>query len=434
VPLGILRKATALRRTFLDPDGEHGNNLRSHERVKGADQSAEPNRASEGRHYDGVQWDRVMEILSAVNGVWTVPILRHLASGKSRPADLLAAIVAESEGRLTAKVMFDTLKRLVNYGLVIRRTVASFPRETYYWLSPFGHEILTEVSKLGAPDSRRAEYMGYGQEDPQPPPGVDRTVPNPARIWNYTIGGRDNFAADRQAAAAVLDAMPSLVLSARLFRRFQGDAVRLLLGRGVRQFLDIGTGLPVWGAVHEVAQGEHAESRVVYVDNDPVVMAHARAMLNSTPEGACAFVHADLREPGKILAQAAETLDLAQPTAVILLAVLHFIPDEEDPWGIVRRLMDGIGGTGYLVIGHAGSDIDSDRAIAAASRYNERSPTRVRLRSHAEVERFFMQAGATLLEPGVATLSDWWSRQGIEDDSVPPGVNGHIGIGWRQPR
>ena len=332
-----------------------------------------------------------MEILSTINGVWTVPILRHLASGTSRPADLLAAINAQSEGPLTAKVMFDTLKRLAAYGLVVRRTVAGYPRQTHYWLTARGHEILNEVSKLGAPNSRWPDYMGYGPEDPQPPPGVDPSVPNAARMWNYTIGGKNNFAADRKASAAVLEAMPSLALSARLARRFQADAVRMLLGLGVRQFMDIGTGLPADGAVHEVAQREHPESRVVYVDNDPVVMAHARALLTSTPEGACAFVHADIREPGKILAQAAETLDLTQPTAVIALMVLHFLSDEDDPYETVRRLMDGISGTGYLVIAHAGSDIDTSSSQAAAGKYNERSPTRVRLRSHAEVERFFTE-------------------------------------------
>ena len=381
-------------------------------------------------------------VLSAVAGNWNVLILRHLASGVTRPSDLLDAVnaelraeqdahradeagTAEGEGLLSRKVMFDTLKRLVTQGLAVRRRAAGYPKRTHYYLTPRGREILEAVSKLDPPESRWP--MGSGYADPQPPPGVDPSVPNPARIWNVTIGGKNNFAADREASTAVLRAMPTLEITARLTRRFQADAVRMLTGLGVRQFLDIGTGLPVDGAVHEIAQMSAPESRVVYVDNDPVVMAHARALLTSTPQGRCDFVHADLREPGKILAHAAATLDFTQPVAVIMLMVLHFIPDQDDPAGIIRRLLEEIHATSYLVIGHAASDTDPGAAADAANLYNEKSPTHVRLRSHAEVRRLFSAVGAELLEPGLVTLSDWWP----EDDSVPPGVNGHIGIGRR---
>ena len=149
------------------------------------------------------------------------------------------------------------------------------------------------------------------------------------------MGGKDNFAADREAMRAVLAEMPSLAEATRLIRRFQDDAVRRLVARGVRQFPDIGAGLPVAGAVHETAQRLAPEPRVVHVDNDPLVLVHATALLSSSPEGACAFVNADLREPGKILARAAETLSFGQPVAVVTLMILHFIADGDDPWGIV---------------------------------------------------------------------------------------------------
>jgi DNA-binding HxlR family transcriptional regulator len=422
------------RRTFLYRDNEQTDGRHGRGREEDSSQAAGLRRASGGQDYGGISWRRVADILSAIKGDWTLPILRHLASGTSRPTDLRDAINAKPEDRsLTAKVMYDTLKRLTEHGLVVRREVLGFPPQSHYWLSVRGHEILSEVSKLGAPDSRWPDYMLYGYEDSEPPPDVDTTIPNPARMWNHTIGGKHNWAADREANSAVLTAMPSLALSARLTRRFQADAVRLLLRRGVRQFLDIGTGLPADEAVHEVAQREHPESRVVYVDNDPAVMAHARALLRSAPEGRCAFVHADLRQPEEILARAWATLDPTQPVAVFLLMVLHFIRDEEDPRGIVRRLLDGIDGTSYLVVAHAASDTDPQAARAAASRYNDKSPARVRLRSHAEVEGLFAGAGAELLPPGLVTLSDWWP-EGTQDGSVPPGVNGHIGIGWRPSR
>lgn len=431
------------RRTLLDRENEQTAGLRYQQRSAGDEDFG--SYQADGDGFSGVRWNRVNQVLSAVAGNWNVPILRHLAKGVTRPSDLLDAInvelraeqdalrpgeagAAEGEGLLARKVMFDTLKRLVAQGLAVRRLAAGYPKRTHYYLTLRGREILETVSKLDPPESRWPMRNGYA--DPHPPPGVDTSIPNPARMWNVTIGGKNNFAADREANAAVLRAMPTLEITARLTRRFQADAVRMLIGLGVRQFLDIGTGLPVDGAVHEVAQMPAPESRVVYVDNDPVVMAHARALLTSTPQGRCDFVHADLRESEKIIAHAAGTLDFTQPVAVIMLMVLHFIPDQDDPADIIRRLLDGIHATSYLVMGHAASDTDPSAAADAATRYNEKSPTHVRLRSHAEVERLFSAVGAELLEPGLVTLSDWWP----EDDSVPPGVNGHIGIGRRIPQ
>jgi len=376
-----------------------------------------------------VDWGRVSEVLAVVraNGTWAVPVLLTLASGVSRPGDLLRAINARSGDNLSSKVLLETLGRMAENGLVSRMEVAkAVPRETHYWPTHEGHELLNELSKLAEPAPHSAGWLAAGREDP-PPPGVDVTKPNVARIWNLLCGGKDHFSIDRQAAAAFLQEMPALPEATRLARRFQADAVRRLVADyGVEQFLDIGTGLPVAGAVHETAQWLVPTAKVVYVDNDPQVLAHARALLRSTPEGATAVVEADIREPETILARAAETLDLDRPVGVVMMMVLHFLGDAGDPWHIVQRLMEGIRGDKALIIGHAGADIDP-AARAAADRYNEVSPTPLRLRTHGEVARFLTEAGLGILRPGVVPVARWWP---LETD-LPQDANAHVGIGWR---
>jgi DNA-binding HxlR family transcriptional regulator len=380
----------------------------------------------------GVRWDRIAETLEAVHGRWAVHLLRHLANGVSRPADLLVSVNADASatlGRtLSNKVMFDVLRRLSGLGLVRRAVVAGWPRETHYWLTNSGHGILADVCKIGASDPR---WFPLAAEDPIVPPNVNTAAPSPARVWNYLIGGKDHFAADREVGDVVAQAMPAVPVIARYARRFQADAVDRLLSRGVRQFLDIGTGLPVAGSVHEVAQRSAPESRVVYVDNDPMVLAHARALLTSSPQGACDYIDADLREPGKILARASQTLDLDQPVAVLLLAVLHFIPDDDDPWGIVARLLEGITGDAYLVIGHAANDQNPAEVSEMTRRYNERSPVRLVPRSRPEIARFF--SGTQLLPPGLVSLGSWWPDR-PEDDIPDFDTAGPVGIGWRPGR
>jgi DNA-binding HxlR family transcriptional regulator len=376
-----------------------------------------------GRAVGNVQWDRVEEILAAVNGRWAVTILRHLAAGPSRPADLLQA-VNEGPGKLSHKVMFEVLARLVSTRLVRREEFRVWPRQTQYWLTAEGHEILNEISKLGISDPR---WPSMGQDPPEPPCDIDTTTAHPARIWDAFLGGKDNFAADREAARLATEAMPSLPVLARSGRRFQADVVRRLLRRGVRQFLDIGTGLPAVGSVHEIAGRAAPESRIVYVDNDPLVVTYARALLTSSTEGAYSYIDADLREPGKILAHAAQTLDLARPVAVLLLGVLHFIADADDPWAITARLIDGVAGEAYLVIGHGASDIRPQEAEQMASRYNQRSAAPIRMRSRAEVARFF--SGMQMLEPGLVPLTQW--RPSGSEASPAEGLAGYVGIGWR---
>ena len=231
----------------------------------------------------------------------------------------------------------------------------------------------------------------------------DTSVANPARIWNYWLGGKDNFAADREAAEKVLEVIPSMRLLARLARAQLIDAVRQLAGEfGIRQFLDIGTGLPTASNTHEVAQALAPESRIVYVDNDPVVISHAHALLAGTPEGVTDYLDADLRDPAKILAEAPRVLDFSQPIGVLLIGVLHFIADSDDPYGIVAQLMDAVSSGSYLVIVHGASDIQAE-AVAESSRlYNQMSSVPYTPRSHEQVTRFF--AGLDLVDPGVVPI------------------------------
>jgi S-adenosyl methyltransferase len=258
------------------------------------------------------------------------------------------------------------------------------------------------------------------------PPGVDTSVANSARVWNYWLGGKDNYAVDREAGDHVLTALPIMGVLAREDRAFLGRAVRYLAGEeGIRQFLDIGTGIPTANNTHEVAQAVAPESRIVYVDNDPVVLAHARALLTSSPEGATNYIDADLRDTGKILAAAAETLDFAQPVAVALLAILGHIDDADDPHAVVARLMDAVPSGSYLVISHP---IDTSAEMNEAARvWNERSPTKITPRPQAEIARFF--DGLELLDPGVVQLPDWRPDSVADIGSRSTPVPHYCGVG-----
>ena len=248
------------------------------------------------------------------------------------------------------------------------------------------------------------------------PPKLDTSVAHIARVYDYWLGGKDNFAADRAAGDAALQAYPGLASSVRANRMFLARAVRYLAGEAeIRQFLDIGTGIPTASNTHEVAQGEAPTAKVVYVDNDPVVLTHARALLTSGPEGATAYVDADLRDTGRVLAQAADTLDFSAPLAVMLVSVLHVIPDRDDPAGIVARLTGAAAAGSFLCISHPASDINP-AAAEAASRYNALAGQPARLRDRAEVERLF--DGLELVEPGVVPLPQW--RPGSEFEARTP--------------
>jgi hypothetical protein len=244
---------------------------------------------------------------------------------------------------------------------------------------------------------------------------IDTGVAHPARVYDYWLGGKDNFAADREAAEQVIAVRPQIRADVRANRAFLGRAVRYLAAdAGIRQFLDVGTGLPSADNTHEVAQSVAPESKVVYTDNDPIVLAHARALLTSVPEGITAYADADMRDTGRVLDEARKTLDLDQPTAVMLVAVLHHIPDEDDPYGIVARLVTAVPPGSYLVITHPASDVDTEAVAEVARRYNARVPAGQRRRSHGEVTRFF--DGLELLEPGVVQTTQW--RPAVDGDTA----------------
>ncbi len=270
------------------------------------------------------------------------------------------------------------------------------------------------------------------REAPETGPGAvafDTSVPSPARVWNYWIGGKDNYAADRAAAEAVMAVNPVQPTVARTARRFLVDVVRQLAGQhGVRQFLDIGSGLPTADNTHEVAQRVAPDSRVVYVDNDPVVLAHARALLASAPEGKTDFMLADLRDPETILTQAARTLDLSQPVAIVLIGVLHFIDEDADPYGIVARLMDAVAAGSYLVIGHAASDVRSAEMQEGYRAYNERSPVKITPRNRPQIDR--LVAGLEPVGPGVVMLGQWFEPGQLDGDGAD--LVGYTGI-MRKP-
>ncbi|GIE77354.1 hypothetical protein Aph02nite_33040 [Actinoplanes philippinensis] len=242
---------------------------------------------------------------------------------------------------------------------------------------------------------------------------IDMTKPHPARRYDYWLGGKDNFQADRDAAEAIAAVFPHIRTAARENRAFMQRAVRFLAGEaGVRQFLDIGTGLPTADNVHEVAQRIAPESRIVYVDNDPLVLVHARALLASSPEGATAYIDADARTPEKVLADPAlrETLDFSQPIALLMVALLHFVEDHEDPWSVVRQLVAALPPGSYLVLSHATFDPLDAETIAAMDAVNKNIRPLFSPRPLAEVTRFF--DGLDLLEPGIVSVSDWRPQPG----------------------
>ncbi|MFF4250807.1 SAM-dependent methyltransferase [Streptomyces sp. NPDC001663] len=235
---------------------------------------------------------------------------------------------------------------------------------------------------------------------------IDTTKAHPARVYDVFLGGKDNYPVDRAAAAAALAANPRGYLDVRHNRDFLRRAVGTLAREdGIRQFLDIGTGLPTAENVHQIAQRIIPDSRVVYVDNDPVVLAHARALLTSGPEGRTDYIDADFKNPAHILEQAAKTLDFDQPVALCLVAILHFVEDEE-AYPIVRELVDSLPAGSRLVLSHLTEDLNPENIRAVQRTYTERGFTFV-LRSRAEVERFFAESALELAEPGVVPAHHW---------------------------
>jgi SAM-dependent methyltransferase len=267
--------------------------------------------------------------------------------------------------------------------------------------------------------------VGYAEQGPS---GVDITRPHPARRYNYWLDGKDNFAADRASAAEVEKGFPTVRTSARENRRFLKRVItHLAEQRGIRQFLDIGAGLPAADNVHEVAQAVDPRSRIVYVDNDPIVLAHARVLLRGIHEGDTAYIEADVREPSAILSAPAlrDTLDLDRPVALTLLAIMHFVPDEDGPYELVRQLREALAPGSFVAISQATHDHLTPEEIAESARRNARSGVRFRARSAEEFARFF--AGLELEPPGITSVVDWGApvarpRSLVTDTSMLGGV------------
>ena len=267
--------------------------------------------------------------------------------------------------------------------------------------------------------------------DGTPPPGhdaamsIDTTVAHVARVYDYWLGGKDNFAADRRAGDQAIQAYPDIVRSVRANRAFLARTVRYLAKEaGIRQFLDIGTGIPTANNTHEVAQSAVRGCRVVYVDNDPVVLTHARALLVSGDQGLTSYVDADLRDTERILDQAALTLDFSEPTAIMLMAILQHIDDAEDPLAIVGKLLAAVPPGSYLAISHPAADIEPERMALMAERLNRLMAEKVTFRNRAQVDRFF--EGLELVEPGMVRVQQWRPDTEIEARS-PAALWGGVG-------
>jgi len=256
------------------------------------------------------------------------------------------------------------------------------------------------------------------------PSDLDTSVPHIARVYDYWLGGKDNFAVDREAAEQVIEAYPGILRDVRAQRAFLSNAVSYLAGvAGIRQFLDIGTGIPTANNTHEVAQAVEPGCRVVYVDNDPMVLTHARALLVGVT-APTAYVDADLRDTGKVLAEAARLLDFSKPVAVMLISVLHLIPDEDDPHAIVTRLLEAVPSGSWLALSHPARDVHPQQVTEAASRFNQLARAKATLRTRAEILRFF--DGLELLEPGLVQIHQW--RPGLAAPGRRQEAAGYCGL------
>jgi O-methyltransferase involved in polyketide biosynthesis len=265
---------------------------------------------------------------------------------------------------------------------------------------------------------------------PTAPPEIDTSVPHSARIWNYWLGGKDNYPVDRAAGDQYREVFPEIVDIARASRRFLTRAVGYLAGEAqIRQFLDIGTGLPTADNTHEVAQRVAPNARVVYVDNDPLVLTHARALLTSTPQGVTAYIDADLRDPDTILAAAAQTLDFSQPVALMLMGILGHVGDHDEARSILKRLLDPLPSGSYLAL-NDGTNVISQAFAQAQQRYNESGALPYHLRSPAQIAGFF--DGLELVEPGLVSVPRWRPDPADAGGDLPAEVDAFGGVG-RKP-
>lgn len=256
-------------------------------------------------------------------------------------------------------------------------------------------------------------------------PQIDTSVPHSARIWNYWLGGKDNYEVDRIAGDQFLKTFPDIATIARATREFMGRSIRYVTAEeGIRQFLDVGTGLPTFNAAHEIAQQVAPESRVVYVDNDPVVLLHAQSLLAPGPEGATDFIDADMREPAKVVAAAGKTLDLSRPVAVLFMGVLGHVTDDAEAVTLVSTVMNAVPSGSYLVLSDGTAVVHAEQGQAAQDEYNESGAEPYTLRSPQQIARFF--DGLTLVPPGLVSVTRW--RPEEAGSGLPPEVDALGGV------
>ncbi|ADP78979.1 protein of unknown function DUF574 [Pseudofrankia inefficax] len=303
------------------------------------------------------------------------------------------------------------------------------PTESHESVNSVRHSVATEEvweSRLYGNDTLKEATVTTNAPDPDsgPPPMIETSVPHSARVWNYWLGGKDNYPIDRAVGEQVRDVYPEIIDIARESRAFLGRAVRFLAGEaGIRGFLDIGTGLPTADNTHEVAQLVAPDARIVYVDKDPLVLMHARALLTSTPGGRTAYVDADVHDPDTILAAAARTLDLTRPVALMMLGILGNVADTDEAHSIVKRLVDAVPAGSYLVVNDGTSRTDEAAAAAReASRRREEAGDPYYARTPEQIARFF--DGLHLVAPGVVSTSLWRPAP----DTTPTAVGSYCGV------
>ncbi|MFE0418700.1 SAM-dependent methyltransferase [Streptomyces tendae] len=252
--------------------------------------------------------------------------------------------------------------------------------------------------------------------------GIDTSKPHPARMYDWYLGGKDNYPVDEAMGRQMLTLDPRVPVMARVNRAFMHRATRWLAGHGIRQFLDVGTGIPTEPNLHQVAQEIAPDARVVYCDNDPIVLAHAAALLRGTPEGETEYLQADVRDPDAVLEGARKILDFDRPVALSLVALLHFVPDQDGAHDLVRRLLDALPAGSHLVMTHATADFTPEESRAATEKLRAAGVT-LALRSREEFTRFF--TGLDLVEPGIEVPHLWHPELGDpvagQDDGVIPG-------------
>ena len=262
-----------------------------------------------------------------------------------------------------------------------------------------------------------------------PTPEIDTTVSHSARVWDYWLGGKDNYPVDRAVGDQIAQVLPDIVTQAKADRMFLGRVVRYLAGEaGIRQFLDIGTGLPTVDNTHEVAQRVAPESRVVYVDNDPLVLVHARALLTSTPQGATAYLQADLRDPADVIAGAARTLDFRRPAAVTMLGVLWHVLDDDEAASIIGRLMDTLAPGSYLAIAHPTLEVTGQKMAEAIGLWNQYGKPPGTHRTPQQLARLF--TGLDLVDPGLVSCTQW--RPEASPFGEPAPVDQYCAVGRKR--